>query len=141
MEALAVDNFDRQRGEMVFYRPKVDKTQTHKLSADTARTLNAYMEDAPDNGAILMGSRKGGRLHGTMSAHSISQRVRTLGKRIGIISLSAHDCRHYWATDAARNGTDAFILRDAGGWSSLAMPSRYVEAARVANQGVRLTAQ
>ena len=35
-------------------------------------------------------------------------------------------------------GTDAFALRDAGGWSSLAMPSRYVEAAQIANAGVNL---
>jgi hypothetical protein len=29
-------------------------------------------------------------------------------------------------------------LQDAGGWSSPAMPLRYVEAAKVANEGVRV---
>ena len=30
--------------------------------------------------------------------------------------------------------------QDAGGWSSPAMPLRYVEAAKIANEGVRLDA-
>jgi hypothetical protein len=52
--------------------------------------------------------------------------------------LSAHDQRRCWATRAARANTDAFDLRDAGGWNSLAMPNRYVEAAQFANEGVNL---
>jgi hypothetical protein len=43
-----------------------------------------------------------------------------------------------WETKAARNGTLIDRLQDAGGWSSPAMPLRYVESARVANQGVQL---
>ena len=44
----------------------------------------------------------------------------------------------YWATRAASMGTDAFALRDAGGWSSLVMPSRYVDESAIANEGVKL---
>ena len=73
-----------------------------------------------------------------MNRQAISARVRRLGEEIGIEGLSAHDCRHYWATRAAAMGTDVMKLKDAGGWSSLAMPMRYVEAAAIANEGVRL---
>ena len=73
-----------------------------------------------------------------MSDRAITDRVRALGEEIGIEGLSAHDCRHFWATQAARNGTPVNRLQDAGGWSSPAMPLRYVEAAKVANDGVRL---
>jgi integrase len=59
---------------------------------------------------------------------------------LGLEGLSPHDCRHYWATDAARSGTDPFRLQEAGGWASLAMPRRYVEAAEIANKGVKLSA-
>lgn len=58
---------------------------------------------------------------------------------LGIEELSAHDCRHFWATDAARSGTDPFRLQEAGGWSSLTMPRRDVEEAKVANEGVKLS--
>jgi hypothetical protein len=52
--------------------------------------------------------------------------------------LTAHDCRHNSATRAVKGKTDAFALRNAGGWTSLAMPSRYVEAAAIANEWVNL---
>jgi integrase len=142
---LSVDAFERDAdGNLVmrFYRPKVGKEQRHRLTADTLRALTAYMlHDAPDRSLPLF--RQSGK-DGTLktgpgvSARNLSERVRTLGRRIGIEHLSAHDCRHAWATRAVAAGTDAFALRDAGGWSSLAMPSRYVEAATIANERVRL---
>jgi integrase len=73
-----------------------------------------------------------------MSERAITGRVRFLGEKLGIVGLSAHDCRHFWATSAARHGTDPFALQEAGGWSSLAMPRRYVEENKIANDGVKL---
>jgi integrase len=64
-------------------------------------------------------------------------RVRQLGELVGAANLSPHDCRHRWATRAAQAGTPITDLRDAGGWSNFDTPSRYVERARVANEGVR----
>ena len=66
------------------------------------------------------------------------RKIADLGAAIGITDLSPHDLRHYWATQAARNGTPMDRLQDAGGWSSLAMPARYIEAAKIANDGVNL---
>jgi hypothetical protein len=47
--------------------------------------------------------------------------------------LSDHDCRHYWASQAAKNQTLLPELQDADGWNSMAMPVRYIEKARVAS--------
>jgi len=139
---LQVTDFNLHTGEFTFYRPKVDKQQTHKMTADTWRAVRAWFDagDAPAMGPLLRGSRKGGTLTGAgMSDRAITARVNALGVAIGIERLSAHDCRHYWATDAARNGTDPLRLQEAGGWASLVMPRHYVEWARVANDGVRLS--
>lgn len=138
--ALQVADFDLQAGELTLYRSKVDKTQTHKLDAVTLDAARDYItQDAPAIGILWRGSVKG---HGLgkqgMSARAITKRVRYLGAKVGVFGLSAHDLRHYWATQAARNGTALDRLQDAGGWSSLAMPGRYIEAAKIANQGVRL---
>lgn len=139
---LRVGDFDLAAGVFTFYRPKVDKTQTHRLTPDAARALANWLAvdlaDAPPSGPLLRGSRKGGALAGAMSERAVCERVRRLGEAVGLTGLSPHDCRHYWATRAASQGTDPFALRDAGGWSSLAMPSRYVEAATIANERVRL---
>jgi integrase len=119
----------------------VDKEQTHRLTLDTVKAARSYMkEDAPDSGIVWRGSRKGkgGLTEQGISERAITDRVRVLGEEIGINGLSAHDCRHYWAPQAARNGKPIDRLQEAGGWSSPAMPLRYIEAARVANEGVRI---
>lgn len=141
LAGLQVTDLDLAAGELRFYRPKVDKLQTHKLTPDARRAARAYNEagDAPAMGPLLRASQKGGALTGAgMTERAITDRVRTLGAAVGLSGLSAHDLRHYWATRAARNGTPLDRLQDAGGWSSPAMPLRYVEAAKIANQGVNL---
>ena len=138
---LAVGAVDLKAGELTFYREKVDRIQTHRLTQDALQVARAYLEqDALAIGPLLRASRRGGKLaeHG-MSARAITKRVHFLGQRLGIEGLSAHDCRHFWATDAARNNTPMDRLQDAGGWASLAMPARYIEAAKIANQGVKLS--
>ncbi len=140
LAALTVGAFDLKAGELRFYREKVDKVQTHRLSPDALEAARAYLaQDAPAIGPLLRGSRKGGKLtEAGMTARRISARVRTLGRAVGLRRLSAHDCRHFWATQAARSGTQVDRLQDAGGWASPAMPLRYVEAAAIANEGVKL---
>lgn len=138
---LECSHVDLKAGELRFYRPKVDKLQTHRLTPDTKRALQRWFDsgDAPGVGKLLRASRKGGHLtNAGMSERGITKRVEALGQDVGIVGLSAHDARHYWATTAARKGTDPFSLQEAGGWNSLAMPRRYVEAAKIANEGVHL---
>ena len=139
---LEVENFDLQAGEFVelrFYRPKVGKVQTHRLSRDASKAARLYLaQDAPASGPVWRRSLKSGELAEVgMSDRAITKRVCELGADVGAAGLSAHDCRHYWATLASKK-TDAFSLRDAGGWNSLAMPARYIEAAKIANSGVIL---
>ena len=138
---LLVTDFDVAQGNMTFYRPKVDKTQTHKLTLDALRAVMAWFAsgDAPALGPVLRGSRNGGALtHGGMTVRGITKRVRQLGLAVGLDTLSAHDCRHYWATRATRQGTHPKALQQAGGWNSPAMVMRYVDEAEIANEGVIL---
>jgi integrase len=133
--------FDLKAGTLIIYRPKVDLTQTHTLTGNTRRAARAYLEnDAPAEGIIWRKSCKGtGKLSGPMSLTSatraLTKRVELLGRHAGIEGLSAHDGRHYWATYEARNNTPMDRLQQAGGWSSLAMPARYIQAAAIANDG------
>lgn len=137
---LTVNAVDLAAGVIRFYRPKVAKTQTHRLTADARAALAAYVQagDIPALGPLLRASTRGGKLAAAgMTERAVTARVADLGAALGIEGLSAHDLRHYWATTAAAK-TDPFSLQQAGGWSSLAMPRRYVEDAKIANEGVRL---
>ena len=105
--------FDLKAGTFTFYRPKVDKVQTHRMTPDTVRAVAAWLHtDAPAMGSMLRGSRKGGALTELGMSGAITARVAELGAGLGIAGLSAHDCRHSWATRASK-GKDAFALRDA----------------------------
>lgn len=139
LAGLEVGSLDVARGTLTFYREKVHTTQTHRLSADALAAAKAYMSsDAPASGQLLRGSRKNGELWKGMSVRAIRERVGLLGERIGVGDLAPHDLRHTWATRAARGRSDPFALRDAGGWSSLSMPSRYVQSSAVANTRIAL---
>ena len=142
LAALTVEALDLDTGMMTFYRPKVDKVQTHRLTAaalTAARRYRAMRPTIAGAGLWVASNRRGRLLPRPMSERAISKRVELLGAGVEAAGLSPHDCRHYWATNAANSGTGVFALRDAGGWSSLAMPSNYVKAAAIANEGVLLT--
>lgn len=140
--ALKVGNIDLDKGLMRFYRQKVDKWQTHKLTADTLRALRVYMAfdavvmlDSP----LLRAAKKNGELAGAgITARTITRIVQEAGKSIGKANLSAHDCRHSWASRAAGAGSSPFALQEAGGWNSLAMPRRYVDEKAIANEDIKL---
>lgn len=132
--------FDMKAGTLTFYRPKVNKTQTHELTTATHRAAEAYLKHSPADGIIWRKSSKGtGKLSGQMSevsaTRALTKRVELLGRKAGIEGMSAHDGRHHWATYEARNNTGVDRLMDAGGWNSPAMPMRYIEAAHIANEG------
>jgi integrase len=142
--ALTRKDFNLKAGLLRFYRAKVDMTQTHELTADTRRAARAYLQhDAPASGMLWRTSHKGtGKLLDQMSevsaTRALTKRVELLGRKAGIEGLSAHDGRHAWATIAVKNKTSIDRLKDAGGWKSVAMPLRYIEAGKIANEGVNL---
>ncbi len=144
VSSLTAQDFNLEHGTMTFYRPKVYKIQTHNLTEDTLVAARAYFEQVgPIEGNLWCQSRKSksGELvveARGMSPRAITKRVGALGEDIGLVSLSPHDCRHFWATKAARNGTPLDRLMQAGGWNSPEMPLRYIQEAEIANEGVKL---
>jgi integrase len=143
--ALKIIDVDVQAGIISVFRPKVDKRQIHRLSQDTLGAVRRYLSldrSAIRNPspALLAGSTKSGTLNGSLSIRAIFNRVRLLGRQIGLADLSPHDCRHTWATQASRAHTPLERLMDAGGWASYAMPLRYIESNEIANDGVKLDA-
>src|SRR5438270_7903430 len=117
------------RGRLLtFYRPKVDEPQNDRLTDDTYAAARAYLPTLPAKQESLF----------DLAIISIQERVRTLGELAGIQGLSPHDCRHSWATRAARHGTPLERLKQAGGWSNVQTPLRYIKDSAIANEGVIL---
>lgn len=135
--ALRVRDIDLAAETITFYREKVGKTQTHRLRGDVLDAAIAYLPDVAGREYLFPGY-KGQPL----GVRSINARVGTLAlclpEEYRLALLSPHDLRHDWATVAARHKTDPKSLQQAGGWSSPAMPLRYVADAEIANEGVKL---
>ena len=136
--SLQVTNF-AEPGQVVVYRQKTDTTDRMVLSTDIRQALADYEPYLRQSGILLRGSRKGGKLtDDVMSVRAIGSRVKALGRDIlDIWELSPHDLRHTWATQAAKH-SNPFVLRDAGGWTNMQTPSRYVERAKMVNEGIAL---
>ena len=126
-------------GYMTVYRQKTDTTDRMELTADILTALTAYQKFMRKSGPLLRGSRKNAKLtNQVMSVRAVGARVKILGRNIlSIWELSPHDLRHTWATRAAK-GSNPFVLRDAGGWTNMQTPSRYVKRSKVVNEGIRL---
>jgi integrase len=117
------------RGRLLtFYRPKVDEPQNDRLTDDTLAAARLYLPTLPAKQESLF----------DLAIISVQERVRTLGELAGIQGLSPHDCRHSWATRAARHGTPLERLKQAGGWSNIQTPLRYIKESAIANDGVIL---
>lgn len=127
-------NFESQT--ITFYRKKVNRTDTHKLTQNTYYAALDYRPFIIEGEKLIRPSRRGGKLvdRGGITRSAAEQIVKKLGAAIGIPNLSPHDCRHSWATEY-KNKHDVFQLRDAGGWSSLMMPNRYVDRGKVSHDG------
>ena len=138
--ALKVEHIDQAQGLLTFYREKVHLTQIHNLNERLNASLAAYLAlpGAPTVGQLLRATTKDGKLSRPLKNHGLAKRIQTMGEGIGIPNLSPHDLRHYWATQAARNKTPIDRLQNAGGWKSPAMPLRYIEKTKIANEGVIL---
>jgi integrase len=101
------------------------------------RTREAAGEYLPliDQNGPLFASYQGKRI----TRFGIFERVRLLGKQVGIENLSPHDLRHFWTIDAFRNGNGIDLIQRYGGWNSAAMPLHYAKQVGIANKGLKIS--
>lgn len=129
---LLVTHVNLEAGTLTFYRPKVNKTQTHELTPDSKRALGAYFShgDALASGPLLRASTTTGGVrlsHAGMSARSITARVCYLGEYIAVYGLSAHDLRHTFATQLLLSKTPLDQIRVLGGWKNFEWMNVYLD--------------
>lgn len=128
MVLLTADNFDFERNELRFYRPKTKGSARHRMTERTRRAAEVYQANWPSEGPLFVGSFRDGRLRpeNPLNGVTLYRLVNRLGKRHGVDNLSPHDCRHHCATTMARRGYDVKRLMDWFGWTSPVMAMRYI---------------
>ena len=93
---LPADAINLEAGTLTVYRTLAREKQVHPLMDETLTTARHYLSFCSPSALLLMGSRKGGYLTGHMTDRAIHDRVRALGARIGLPTLSPQDCHRYW---------------------------------------------
>jgi len=76
-----------------------------------------------------------------MVSHLVNRHGKRMAKKYGLknlATLSSHDGRHQWTTDAIEAGTPLTAVQHAGGWKSPAMVHRYANKAKIVNNDVKL---
>lgn len=137
-EVLLLDRQSFRGACLVFDRPKVGLTDcTHFTRPQTQEAYKAYLDSIGNHGPFWQSTRKNGRLTGRpLGRSALDRAIRRWGELIGIKNLSTHDARHTVATKLAQDGMSATKLLDYFGWSSLGTAQRYVDRAKVGNEGV-----
>ncbi|VAW42510.1 hypothetical protein MNBD_CHLOROFLEXI01-1453 [hydrothermal vent metagenome] len=144
---LKASDLNLNNGTLRFFRPKVKGTThewtTHQLTAVVHELAKNYLNNhyppalLPDGPLILTTTRlkrngEGGQLiQKGMNRIRISERVAWLGKQMGLSKLSAHDCRHFCATQMAQIGYGVDELMTWFGWTSAQTAVRYIAAVEV----------
>ena len=138
---LTVGNLDLEAGTIRYYRVKTDVWQMDLLTPDTYQALRRYLPLMPQaqDAFLLRKALKNGKL-GTagITPRTVSRIVTQHGAQYGIEGLSAHDCRHSFATRAVDANNTLMAIMDAGGWKTPMMVQRYADDKVIANDGLTL---
>lgn len=137
---VTADSVNFEDETIRFYRIKTDTWQTDNLTPDSLAALQAYKDDMlSGDKPLIRGSKKNNELTDKgISARTVTRIVNKLGKQHGLDRLSAHDCRHSWATRAKKASTHPQDIMAGGGWKTMAMVIRYTDALEISNERVAL---
>lgn len=131
---LDTSNIDLEAGNITVYREKTYSRDTYELMPRTREAAELYLPLIDSDGPLFTSYQQK-----RITRYGIFERVRLLGKQVGIENLSPHDLRHFWTIDAFRNGNGIDLIQRYGGWNSPAMPLHYAKVIGVANKGLKLS--
>lgn len=131
---LDASSINLEAGTITVYRQKTYTRDTYELMPRTREAAQAYLPLIDQDGPLFT-SYQSKRI----TRYGIFERVRLLGKQVGIENLSPHDLRHFWTIDAFKNGNGIDLIQRYGGWNSPAMPLHYARVIGVANKGLKIS--
>jgi integrase len=133
--ALDIEFFDLKLGRVLVFSPKNGEPHLQKLKNFTRRAAERYLLACGRSSGPLFVGYKGKRI----TRYGIYNRVKMLGRQVGIEKLSPHDLRHFFVLDALANGTSLDRVQSGGNWKSPYMVLRYAKSTGIANEGVNIS--
>ena len=87
---------DLEQGILTFYDYRADDQKTLQLDTQTLEAARRYLQTKSPYSALFVGNRKEGTKQQRLTDRAINARVRALGQRVGLPTLSPSDCHNYW---------------------------------------------
>lgn len=106
-----------EKGTLTFYDHNAEEEQTLTLDPQTLEIANAYLRDYSPYGALFVGNRKEGEKQQRLTDRALNTRVRTLGERVGLPTLSPHDCHIYWEQQRERSQQKQQVQQNPTRWA------------------------
>ncbi len=131
--ALDVASMDLAAGTMTIQRLKTYGEDILGLLPRTREAAERYLPLVASSEPLFRGYQDR-----RITRQGIFERVRLLGKLIGIENLSPHDLRHWWTRKAFLEGNGLDKIQQYGGWNSPAMPLHYAKLFGVKKTGLKL---
>jgi integrase len=122
--ALNVASINLRTNQIVIKRPKTHDDDVLPLLEATTEAARFYLPLLGEGGnRPLFEGYQGKRI----TRQGIYERLRDLGRLVGIPNLSPHDLRHFFAKNAFERGNPLNRLQRYGGWKSVHVPLRYAQ--------------
>lgn len=114
---------DLKEGTMTFYDYRADDQKTLQLDPQTLESAKRYLQTKSPYDALFVGNRKESTKQQRLTDRAINARVRVLGQRVGLPTLSPSDCHTYWEQKHGESEKVIMIMGSAGGGKSMLLQS------------------
>ncbi len=85
-----------EQGTLTFYDYRADDQKTLQLDQQTLEAAKRYLQTKSPYDSLFIGNRKESTKQQRLTDRAINARVRALGQRVGLPTLSPSDCHNYW---------------------------------------------
>ncbi|SRR5216684_210859 len=113
--ALNRHSINVEKGTLTFYDHNAEEEHTLRLDSQTHEIAERYLRDDSPYEALFVGNRKESNKQQRLTDRALNARVRTLGERVDLPTLSPHDCHMYWEQQRDRTQQKHFLIPGAPG--------------------------
>jgi integrase len=99
-----------EQGTLTFYDYRADDQKTLQLDQQTLEAAKRYLQTKSPYDALFVGNRKESTKQQRLTDRAINARVRALGQRVGLPTLSPSDCHNYWEQKQSKSERARMVM-------------------------------
>lgn len=110
---------DLEQRTLTIYDYRADDQKTLQLDPQTLEAARRYLQTKSPYDALFVGNRKESTKQQRLTDRAINARVRALGQRVGLPTLSPSDCHVYWEQKQGKSEQVRMVMGSPRGGESM----------------------